>query len=597
VEFLQQNKLFAIVVGAALLALIVLWPSLFGLGPTVVTLDASRYNKAEIDLRKHKPKMDQYYPKSGKGVPMRRAVQDIEASNKVLQANLDEMRTWMTFVPRYPFRIPETRAADDKRREYVTLAYNYALFGELMAGDECTIKDQADGIVWLASTRNVPLLDKVFGMPEVATPGAIKDPETRIMQIALVHELGHLAIRLNVDEITSIVPAEPYRLKLGGAEVAVAYPLTVRIRCDPPTLLAFLHALDGAHGRVAKAPSGAEEPVDPTKPTPAAPPKPEGAPADGPEAPGPAPGGEGLAPTAPAPRADATAPQKLILRLTGSPSYLSPDAAQGALKERFTIFRPDPADPQQSIFVANAMATKVLDPGNPRLTPDSILNWRAFCAKLRSQSGEREPNASKRLWELLPPAAHTIIEQISDGAEPSDAQKADLLAALNDLLAAQRDLHHPKAFAKVAIANEAEGLLKLDRKTLAPEELARLNRRLLEAAYPQQIAKLTIQLEAAVEPDSDRCPATEGKAPRNPIREGDLAATRFFLVRALKVKSIPGTIARDATGFPNEPGGVMPPHLEVELQLAALRFLTIQAPKTTTKRAPTTDSTIIPRGF
>ncbi|HUT35374.1 MAG TPA: hypothetical protein VNE39_17940 [Planctomycetota bacterium] len=589
-EFLQQNKFFAIVAGLALAAFVVLWPSVFGLGPSVVSFHSPRYDKAKMEERSIEPKMTQYYPSSGKGVPMKRAVQDIEASNRTLDSNLDELKAWMAFVPRYPFRIPESRTADDERRSYVSLVYTYARTGELLC-DECTIKDPSDGVVFLASTRNVPLRDTFFGMPEMATPGAIKDPDNRIMQIALVHELGHLAIRLNVDEITSIAPVEPYKVRLADADVATAYPFNVRLRCDLRTLLAFVHALAGAHGRVARAPGAEEPPVDAIQPIPA-PPRPKGAPADDPEDPGPAPAG---APAAPAPAPGDPALQKLVIELPGSPSYLSPDASQGALKERFTIFRRDPANPQKLEFVANAIATRVLDPGTLRLAPESILNWRALCTSLRRQAGDRERNVGKRLQQFLTPAAQEAIKEIGDGKDPSDAHKSAILDSLNDVLASQRGFYRREDFASVPIANEAEGLLKLDRSTLAPEKVQRLNRLLLEAAYPQQIAKVAIQLEAVVEPGSDRCPPPQAGGPtRNVIRQGDFAATRFFLVRGLKVKSAPGAVARDSTGYPTE---VTPPHLEVELQVAAPCFLEVQAAKTTEKRPTTTDSTIIHRGY
>jgi hypothetical protein len=557
-----------------------------------------------MEKRSYLSKMAPYYPKAdakadakaGKSVPMRSAVQYTEASNRILQTNLDELRTWMAFVARYPFRIPDSLKDDGDRRSYVSLVYTYSLFGELdFRPCDRTIKDPADGVVWLATTRNVRLLDKVFGMAEVAMPKAIKEPEDRIMQIGLVHELGHLAIRLNVDEITSIIPAEPYKVRLADTEVAVAYPLGLRLRCDQPTLLAFLHALEGAHGHVtAPAAAAAEEAVDVTKPLPA-PPKPKAAAGDEPEDPGPAAGG---APgPAPAAHADGPPPQKLVITLVGSPSFLAPDAAQGGLKERFTLSRPDPANPTKVAFVANALATKVLDPGTPKLTPESILDWRTFCSRLRSQADDREPTVGKRLLQLLSPAANDAVKAISDGKNPTDALKADILASLNDVLASQRDLYRADAFARVAITNEADGLLKLDRKTLAPEKLAKLNRLLLQAAYPQQIARMAIRIEATVEQGSDTSPGADGAPPtRNIVRDGDLASTRFFLVRSLKTKSLPGAVTRDATGYISD---LTPPHLEVELQVAALRFLEIQAAAkpVAEKRSTTTDPTILPRSY
>jgi len=594
VDFLQQNRFFVIVVGLAVLATLVLWPSLFGLGPAVVSLDRSRYDGAKMGERSLEGKMNLFYPKTGKGVPIKDALRDLEASNQRLGSNLDEARAWMTFVPRFPFRIPEPRK-DAERNAYVSLAYAYLLYGELFC-DECTIRDENDGVVSLCGKLNIPLRDPFLGMPGMAVPGGIKDPDIRIAQVALVHELCQLAIRLNPDEITAIIPAEPYKVRLNDVEVAVAYPLTLRFKCHPTTLLALLHALDGAHGRVSSAPGGAEEPADAIKPLvperPKAPDRPKADPAAEPDDPGPAPA------PAPAPAAAdaADAPsQKLVIQLGGDPSYLSPDASQGTLKERFTIFRRDPASAQKFLFVANAVATKVLDPASPKLAPESVLSWRGLCGKLKAQSGDKTPSPGKRLWELLPENARTAIQECAQGKELDPAQQADLLSALNEVLAQRRDFHHPDDFSRTALPAEAANLLKLDRQGLSPGKLAKLNRLLLEAAFPQEIAKAAIRLEAAVEKDSDVCLQPDGKAARNVVREGDFASTRFFLVCKLRVKSAPGVISRDTTagGLPTD---VIAPHVEVDLGVAALSFLEIQAVKPVEAKKAV-ESAIIHRGY
>ncbi|HRT94018.1 MAG TPA: hypothetical protein P5532_06310 [Planctomycetota bacterium] len=391
-EFLQQNKIFAAIAGLALLALLVLWPSLFGLGPTIVSLDRARYERAMMDHRSLQGKMDQYLPKSGKGVPIKRAAQEVEASNRLLTQNLDELRSWMAFVPRYPFRIPELRQADEDRKSYVSLAYTYARTGQIKC-PEYTIDNYNDGVVFLASQRNIPVRDTFFGMSEMSTPQAIKDPDVRIAQIALVHELGHLAIRLHVDEVASIIPAEPYKVRLHDTDLALAYPVAIRFRCDLPTLLTFLHALDGAHGQVAAVAGGPEAPVAPNKPEADEPaheaikpllPQPK-AKADGdePEDPGPP-------PAAPAAAKDAPAQQKLVIHLVGSPSYLAPEPNDGALKERFTLFRREEGNPRNSSSSPTPSPPRCWTQATPR-SPPPVSSTGAGCA---ASSRPSQPSAS-----------------------------------------------------------------------------------------------------------------------------------------------------------------------------------------------------------
>jgi hypothetical protein len=135
------------------------------------------------------------------------------------------------------------------------------------------------------------------------------------------------------------------------------------VKCDLPTLLALLHALDGSHGRVVEVSGPPDEPVDPTKPV-APKRKPEALRPDDEEPDDNEPGGdEGAEPGAAPDAAKERTPKKITIQLEGHPSTFSPDPEQGALKERFTIMRPDEKDEQGLAFVANAVVTKILGGG------------------------------------------------------------------------------------------------------------------------------------------------------------------------------------------------------------------------------------------
>ena len=578
-EFWQQNKPFAIVVGLALAGLIFLWPSLFGLGPTIVRLHASDYARATMDIRRLEPKLEQYFPKKGSVVPVSQALRDVVAGNEVLASNIKELRGWMTFVPRFPFRIPDNRQGNERQR-YVSLVYSYARTGALNC-PEYTIDDPSDGVVFLAGTRNIPLPNPNFGMANMDLPVTIQDPETRIMQIALAHELGHLAIRLNIDEITAIAPLPPYTWQSGEAKIAQVYPVNVHIKCDLPTLLAFLHALDGAHGVVAQVAGGpaagkapvarppADEAEDAIRPLP-----PARNPAEDPEDPGPgAPAAKPDAAGVPAAPARKTDAQKLVLHLGGSPSILSPDARLGTLKERFTIFRPDEKNPHQFAFVANATVTRILDPGTPKLTPADIRDWVSLAANLRALGGAAQPSPGKRIWDLLPASARAGLDEIAQRKDMPESRKADLVGDLNALLS-RRDFYRKDDFASLPPSHELDGFLRLDRQALPEEQLQRFNRLLLESAFPQEIAPALVKVEAVVEDNTNLRFQPDGKAVPDPVREKDLASTRFFFVRSMKAKAVPGSLLRDRDGFLSE---VTVPHLDVELVVAAITFLELQA--------------------
>jgi len=441
-NFWQQNKLYVIVVGAVLLAYLFLWPTLIGewlapwRKPVVVRLDRKEFSDLHLKLRSLEDKFNSLYPTKGKVVPAAQATREATEGNEVLLANYEEMHRWMSFIPRYPFRIPDRRTAKNERQRYVSLAYTYARTGELIC-DEFEIRDPADGVVWLASTRNINVADPYFGMRDMELPDAIEVPETRIIQVALVNELGHLAIRAGVDEITSIAPGEPYPWSAEGIAIATAYPVTARIKCDLPTLMAFVHALDGAHGVVTDVlePDIAAKAAAPV----ATPPKPKPANDDDPEE-------EDDAPADNTKATPDTSPVKLTVELFGKPSVFSPDHTQGDLEERLTICRPADDDSHRLTFVANAIIRRVLT---------------------------------------------------------------------ND------------------------------------------------------------RVEAELEPTSDLTFGLDPKPTANTIRRGDIAATRFFLVRSLKVTSVEADIKKDNDGFPEK---ITPPHLQAEIAVSALQFLKLKLP-------------------
>jgi len=576
-DFWQRNKPFAIVAGVAFLGLLVLWPSLLSLGPTVISFHRARYRQAMLQHHSIEGKVKKLFPEGAKFVPVAKLLKQVTASNAQLQANVAQMVSWMSFVPRYPFRIPDRREGNERKR-YVSLVYTYARTGELQC-DECSITDPSDGVVWLASTRNIPLRDPFFGMQGMELPEGIADPETRIKQVALVHDLGHLAIRLNVDEIVSISPAPPYLWSSDEVEIANVLPVDVEIKCDLPTLLAFLHALEGAHGRVVKVITP-EKPEDAIRPVvPAA----NGGPDDDPE--------EALPP----PPSATTNPEttRVVIEIAGSPSFLDPAAKLGTLKERFTILRPGPKDNNRLAFVANAIVTKVLDRGRATLQPHDITNWRSFSAHLASQGQSTQRSPGKRLWELLPLNARAAVNRLATRANPDHGDQNIVIRALNDILR-NPDFFSQEDFRGVQLPTDAIGLLRLQRSQIDQAQVQLLNRLLLEAAFPRQVTHRAIRLEAIIEPLSDCCFPKDKPSPvRNPVQENDVAVTRFFFLRSIDARAVESSLKRDRNGFPTE---MSPPHLVVKLSVAALEFKKFAiAPATLKRRRQTGKLPIIHR--
>lgn len=118
------------------------------------------------------------------------------------------------------------------------------------------------------------------------------------------------------------------------------------------------------------------------------------------------------------------------------------------------------------------------------LNLDEIQVWPGFCAKLANEGKGPSPGPSRRIWELMPPEAQAIVQRddLDRGA------KRAVVRALNDMLLT-KDFYEFRHFESVALPSEAKALLARERGELSGEQVQRLNRLLLEAAYPSEIAK------------------------------------------------------------------------------------------------------------
>ena len=125
------------------------------------------------------------------------------------------------------------------------------------------------------------------------------------------------------------------------------------------------------------------------------------------------------------------------------------------------------------------------------LTVADILDWPGFCAKLKAGKDEKSSTPAKGIWSLLSDDARKVIEDGTKGAGLTDERKADVVGALNGLLA-QRDLHEKAFAARVAMPYEGRELLaRLKKGTPSPseKEVQRLNRLILEQAFPDEVRK------------------------------------------------------------------------------------------------------------
>ena len=120
--------------------------------------------------------------------------------------------------------------------------------------------------------------------------------------------------------------------------------------------------------------------------------------------------------------------------------------------------------------------------GSQLLRLNEILDWPGLCAKLKTQAG-------KKIWDLLPEDSQQAVEDVTQGIRLEDARKLSVVKAINEKILKHRDFCQEADFAGGAVPEEAKEILDLDRETLSAWQIQKLNRLLLEARYPDEIAK------------------------------------------------------------------------------------------------------------
>lgn len=125
-----------------------------------------------------------------------------------------------------------------------------------------------------------------------------------------------------------------------------------------------------------------------------------------------------------------------------------------------------------------------------RLRPGEVLDARVLSKKIQEEYREPKPSPGKQIWALLSDDLKEQLAQPDGDDAPGDwpdRAYIELSGELNRMLD-KPELYDRAAWAGKTLDAEAERLLAHGADRLAREELARLNRLLLEAAYPEEIA-------------------------------------------------------------------------------------------------------------
>lgn len=125
------------------------------------------------------------------------------------------------------------------------------------------------------------------------------------------------------------------------------------------------------------------------------------------------------------------------------------------------------------------------------LMPGDLLDGPAMAAKIVAQGGAEPASPGKRIWSLADAGFQRVLSELAQ--RPTDQRSARRLAEelrdrLNGLLR-RSDFFDRDSWAYIALRPEARDLRRKSSKDLKEAEIRRLNRLLLEDAFPDQVAR------------------------------------------------------------------------------------------------------------
>jgi lipopolysaccharide export system protein LptA len=115
-----------------------------------------------------------------------------------------------------------------------------------------------------------------------------------------------------------------------------------------------------------------------------------------------------------------------------------------------------------------------------------IKDFQGLLGKLKAQGEGKDPSPGKQLLARLGEKDRADLARAAALENPNAGTRQHIVGKLNNAL--DDNLYDAEAWKGIEIGAEAEALLKKG-KSITPAERIQLNRRLLEAAYPDAIAR------------------------------------------------------------------------------------------------------------
>jgi hypothetical protein len=130
-----------------------------------------------------------------------------------------------------------------------------------------------------------------------------------------------------------------------------------------------------------------------------------------------------------------------------------------------------------------------VQPEDPNsLNEGEVPLWEGLCYRIHQESLKPQPSPGRQICSLLDEDQLTLLRRAAGGAQLDDDERGDLLEAFNDVLENSK-LYDAEAFRRVqgAVAGGLPDPRNINPGVEVEKTIRRINRPLLESAYPEQI--------------------------------------------------------------------------------------------------------------
>ncbi len=152
--------------------------------------------------------------------------------------------------------------------------------------------------------------------------------------------------------------------------------------------------------------------------------------------------------------------------------------------------------PHQKVRLQKLPLLLAEDRARGTLRVGDILNWPEFLTALRQAGATGQPAMPRRFWDFLPGAIQALIRDQLTGRLPTDREKYQMVAALNQIFTST-DLYDPAIFAAMQPTESYQQAVAQPECDFAAAAIIQFNRRLFDLAFANQVARpgLVIQVQ------------------------------------------------------------------------------------------------------